>query len=373
MGIEGTERVETVIVGGGQAGLATAYFLKRQGRPAVILDAFERVGDAWRTRWDSLRLFTTARYDALPGLRFPAPGWSFPTKDEMADYLASYASVFELDVRTGTRVGSVAKFDDRFVVTTTEGRVFEADNVVVATGAHRIGKVPGFATELDPSIVQLHSSDYGRPSQLREGGVLVVGVGNSGADIALEVVREHDTWLAGKETGHIPVRIERSGKYVFVLIRFFGHHVLTQKTPIGRRARRKGGSKADPLIRVKPKDLVAAGVERVSRVAGVRDGLPLLEDGRTLEVANVIWCTGFRHDYSWLQAPVFGEDGKPLHERGVVTSEPGLYFVGLPFQYAKSSDVLPGIGRDHAYVAKHIASRGRTRPSRREISTSAAA
>lgn len=372
MSIEGTERVETVIVGGGQAGLATAYFLRRQGRPAVILDAFERVGDAWRTRWDSLRLFTVARYDSLPGLRFPAPGWSFPTKDEMADYLETYASTFELDVRTGTRVGSVSKADDRFVITTTQGRVFEADNVIVATGAHRIPRVPSFAAELAPSIVQLHSGEYHRPSQLRDGGVLLVGVGNSGADIALEVAREHDTWLAGRETGHIPVRIERSGKYVFALIRFFGHHVLTQKTPIGRRALRKIRTKADPLIRVKPKDLVAAGVERVSRVAGVRDGLPLLEDGRTLEVANVIWCTGFRSDHSWLDLPVFDEEGEPLHERGVVTSEPGLYFVGLPFQYSKSSDVLPGIGRDHAYIAKHLVSRSVDRSIPRIASSTAA-
>ena len=369
---EGTERVETVIVGGGQAGLATGYHLQREGRPAVILDAFERVGDAWRTRWDSLRLFTVARYDALPGLRFPAPGWSFPTKDEMADYLETYASTFELDVRTGTRVGSVSKVDDRFVITTTQG-AFEASNVIVATGAHRIPRIPSFAAELDPSIVQVHSGEYRRPSQLREGGVLLVGVGNSGADIALEVVREHETWLAGKETGHIPVRIERSGKYFFVLIRFFGHHVLTHKTPIGRRALRKIRAKADPLIRVKPKDLVAAGVRRVSRVAGVRDGLPLLEDGRTLEVANVIWCTGFRSDHSWLDLPVFDADGEPVHERGVVTSEPGLYFIGLPYQYSKSSDVLPGIGRDHAYIAKHIASRSVADRSMSRVASNAAA
>ncbi|MGH2640797.1 MAG: flavin-containing monooxygenase [Actinomycetota bacterium] len=373
MSIDGTERVETVIVGGGQAGLATGYLLQRQGRPAVILDAFERVGDAWRTRWDSLRLFTVARYDSLPGLRFPAPGWSFPTKDEMADYLETYASTFALDVRTGTHVRSVSKVDDRFVITTTHGGVFEADNVIVATGANRIPRVPSFAAELDPSIVQFHSSEYHGPSQLREGRVLLVGVGNSGADIALEVAREHDTWLAGKETGHIPVRIERSGKYFFVLIRFFGHHVLTRRTPIGRRAHRKGGSKADPLIRVKPKDLAAAGVQRMSRVVGVRDGLPLLEDGRTLEVANVIWCTGFRSDHSWLDLQVFDEHGEPVHERGVVTSEPGLYFIGLPFQYSKSSDVLPGMGRDHAYIAKHIASRHRTGHPAPEIASSTAA
>ncbi|HEX6400160.1 MAG TPA: NAD(P)-binding domain-containing protein [Actinomycetota bacterium] len=371
MGTEGTERVETVIVGGGQAGLATGYFLQRGGRPAVILDAHERVGDAWRTRWDSLRLFTPARYDGLPGFRFPAAGWSFPTKDEMADYLEAYAERFGLDVRTGNHVLGLARAGNRFVLTTEYGR-FEAENVVVATGAHRVPRLPTFATELDPSIVQLHSREYRRPSQLQEGGVLLVGAGNSGADIALEVVQTHATWLAGKESGHIPVRIERSGKYFFVLIRSFGHHVLTERTPFGRRALRKIRGKADPLIRVKPKDLLAAGVERVARVVGVRDGLPMLEGGRTLDVTNVIWCTGFRTDFSWIDLPIFGDDGEPMHHRGVVPSEPGLYFIGLPFQYSKSSDVLPGIGRDHAYVAERIAERTARHPSERTSVGSAA-
>jgi putative flavoprotein involved in K+ transport len=372
MSIEGTERVETVIVGGGQAGLATGYFLQRRGRRPVILDAHERIGEAWRRRWDSLRLFTPARYASLPGLRFPAAGWSYPTKDEMADYLETYASTIGLDVRTGTRVESLSTQSDRFVVTTTEGR-YEADNVVVATGAHRIPRVPAFADELDPSIVQIHSNDYHRPSQLQDGGVLLVGAGNSGADIALEVVRSHPTWLAGRETGHVPVRIDGPGKATFPIVRFLGHHVLTIRTPFGRKAIAKLSGKGDMLVRVKPRDLLAAGVERVPRVAEVRDGMPVLEDDRLLEVANVIWCTGFRNDFSWIDLPVTGEDGNPLHHRGVVKSQPGLYFVGLPYQYSLSSDVLPGIGRDHAYIAKHIASRSvADRPMSRVASSAAA-
>jgi putative flavoprotein involved in K+ transport len=371
MGIEGTEHVETVIIGGGQAGLATGYHLKHRGRPAVILDAYERVGDAWRRRWDSLRLFTPARYAGLPGMRVPAAGWSFLSKDDMADYLESYASAFDLDVRTGVRVDRLRKEFDRFVIEAGDLRI-EADHVVVATGAHRIPRIPPFASELDATIVQLHSSEYRRPSQLREGGVLLVGAGNSGADIALEVAREHDTWLAGRDTGHVPVRIEGSGKYIFVIVRFIGHHILTLKTPMGRRARRKHQGKGDMLVRVKPKDLLAAGVERAPRVAGVRDGKPLLEDGRVLDVTNVIWCTGFRNDHSWIDLPVLGEDGEPMHERGVVTSEPGLYFVGLPFQYSASSDVLPGIGRDHAYVAERIVERTVRRAADRALVRSAA-
>ena len=357
MNIEGTERVDTVIVGGGQGGLATGYHLKRLGQDPLILDAHGRVGDAWRTRWDSLRLFTYARYSALPGMRIPSAGWSFPTKDEMADYLEAYSSRFDLEVRTGVNVDRLTREGDLFVLSAGGSRL-EALNVVVATGPHRVARVPTFASELDPSISQMHSSEYLRPSQLRPGGVLVVGAGNSGADIAMEVVREQPTWLSGRDTGHVPVPIDsRRGHIGFRVFRFVAHHVLTIRTPIGRRAMAKHAGKGDPLVRVKPKDLAAAGVERVFRVAGVRDGRPILSDGRTLDVANVIWCTGFDNDFSWIDLPILDGDGMPRHHRGVVSSEAGLFFVGLPFQYAASSTVLPGIGRDHAYVARRIVER----------------
>jgi putative flavoprotein involved in K+ transport len=355
--MQSTERVETVIIGGGQAGLATAYFLKERGRQFLILDAGERIGDSWRTRWDSLRLFTPARFDHLPGFPFPGPNWSFPTKDEMGDYLEAYVQRFDLPVRTGVKVERVSKDGDRFVITSQRGR-FEADNVVVATGACRIPKVPGFAEELDPKIHQVHSKDYRSPSQLADGDVLVVGVGNSGAEISKELSTTRRTLLAGKESGHIPVRHgTRRARLGFRLFRFVAHRILTKGTPIGRKAGPKLTAHGDPLIRVRPKDLAAAGIERVPRVAGVQDGLPLLEDGRAIDVANVIWCTGYRTDFGWIDPPVLGVDGEPMHHRGVVGSQPGLYFVGLVFLYSLSSDVLPGMARDHAFVAHHIASR----------------
>jgi putative flavoprotein involved in K+ transport len=357
MSTQATERVDTVIVGGGQAGLATGYHLKRLGHDPLILDAHGRVGDAWRMRWDSLRLFTYARYSGLPGMRFPAPGWSFPTKDDMADYLEAYSSRFDLEVRTGVTVDRLTREGDRFVLSVGDSRL-EARSVVVATGPNRVPKVPPFANELDPSIIQFHSSEYLRPAQLRPGGVLLVGAGNSGADIAMEVVRDHPTWLSGRDTGHVPVPIDsRRGHIGFRVFRFMAHHVLTIRTPIGRRAFAKHAGKGDMLVRIKPKDLLAAGVERVTRVTGVRDGRPVTADDRVLDVANVIWCTGFGNDFSWIDLPIFADDGMPLHERGVVSSEAGLLFVGLPFQYSASSEVLPGIGRDHAYVADRIAER----------------
>ena len=355
-----TEQFETVIIGGGQAGLAAGYHLKKRGRPFLILDANERIGDSWRNRWDSLRLFTPARYDGLPGMPFPAPGWSFPTREEMADYLAAYAQRFELPVRTGVHVDRLSREDDRYVVTAGDRR-FEADNVIVASGALRDPKLPAFAGELDPRIVQLHSSEYRNPSQLQEGPVLLVGAGNSGAEIGNEVARTHPTLLAGRGVGAVPVRHGSvPARFVLPVIRFIGHHVLTMGNPIGRRVGPKAALHT-PLIRVKEKDLVAAGVERVPRVAGVRGGLPLLEDGRVVDVANVVWSTGFRHDFSWIDLPILRADGQPDQARGVAASEPGLYFMGLMFQYSVSSDVLPGVGRDAKHVAKELARRIATR------------
>jgi putative flavoprotein involved in K+ transport len=351
-------QLETVIIGAGQAGLATGYHLKKRGRPFVILDANERIGDSWRTRWDSLRLFTPAKYDGLPGLRFPARGWSFPTKDEMGDYLEAYAARFDLPVKSGVSVDRISRAGDRYVVEAGDDR-FEAANLIVASGAHRMPKVPAFAGELDPRITQMHSREYRNPGQLREDGVLVVGLGNSGAEIAFELSRTHAVTLAGKEAGEIPVRHGSvPARFVLPVIRFLGHRVLTMRTPIGRKVGPKLAVGATPLIRVKSKDLVAAGVERVARVAGVRDGLPVLEDGRILDVANVVWCTGYRDDFSWIHLPAFGEDGQPTHDRGIARSLPGLYFVGLIFQYAATSDVLPGVGRDAEHIAKHIAKHG---------------
>jgi len=357
------ERVHTVVIGGGQAGLSVGYHLARRGIPFVILESHPRIGDQWRQRWDSLRLFTPARFDGLPGMPFPAHADAFPTKDEMAAYLEAYAARFRLSVRTGVRVERLSRAGDRFVVTVAGGERLEADNVVVAMATFQRRRVPPFADGLDPAVVQLHSSDYRSPAQLREGGVLVVGAGNSGAEIALEVARAgHRTWMSGRDVGHIPFRIEGLAARLLLarlVLRFVFHRVLTVATPIGRRVRPKVLFRGGPLIRVKPRDLAAAGVERAARVVGVRDGLPSLEGDRVLPVANVIWCTGFHPGFSWIDLPVFGPDGEPLHERGVVAREPGLFFVGLHFLYAMSSTMIHGVGRDAERVARAIAARAR--------------
>ena len=350
-----TERFETVIVGGGQAGLAVGYHLARRKRQFVILDAAERVGDSWRRRWDSLHVFTPARYSGLPGRSFPGRGFSYPGKDDVADYLEDYAASFDLPVRTGVKVEAISKNGNGYLLA-AEGRRFEADSVVIASGAYHGLRVPAFASELDPDIVQLGSTEYRNPSQLREGGVLVVGAANSGAEIALEVARAHPTWLSGPHPGNEPFRAGSAiDKLALPLFWFFISHVATVRTPIGRKVQPMV-KKGLPLARVRPKDLEAAGIERVPRTVGAREGRPELEDGRLLDVANVIWCTGFRADFSWIALPVFDEDGEPVQDRGVVGASPGLYFVGRPFLYGFTSSLIGGVGRDAEHIAKHIAS-----------------
>jgi len=353
-----TERLETVIVGAGQAGLSVGHHLAKRGRPFVIIDEQRRVGDNWRRHYDSLRLYSPARLDGLPGMSFPGPAWTFPTKDQMADYLEEYAARFELPIRGGIRVGRVSRNGRGYVVDCGNGHL-EADNVVVATGTFGRPFTPAFAADLDPDIVQLHSSEYKNPSQLRDGSALVVGAAHSGADVAIDVASEHRTILCGRDTGQIPFDIEsRPGRLLWRVGSFLARRVLTTKTPIGRKMKPEIRAHGGPLLRFKRADLEAAGVERTTaRVAGVRDGKPELEDGAVLDVANVIWCTGFKQDFGWIELPVIAEDGWPREERGVVPSAPGLYFTGLAFQYAFSSMLILGAGRDAEHVAEHINAR----------------
>jgi len=336
-----SEHVTTIVVGGGQAGLAAGHALRRSGTSCIILDAHERVGDAWRQRWDSLRLFTQARFAALPGMRFPAPPRSYPTKDAVADYLEAYARRFGLPVRLGVDVDGVRRTGAGFEVT-AGARRFTADTVILATGAYQRPSVPAFAAQLDPRIRQLHSSEYRNPAQLGPGPALVVGAGNSGAEIALELGR--GTVLSGPSTGRLPLWVQ-SRLYWWLI-----HDALTTATRAGRRLRDDSAGSGAPLIRVTPRALRSAGVERAGRTAGVTDGRPRLEDGRVLDVAAVVWCTGYAPDFARV-----GIDGELRHERGVVRDLPGLYVLGLPFQHTLSSSLIGGVGRDAAYIARHIA------------------
>ncbi len=357
------ERIDAVVIGGGQAGLAVGHHLARRGERFAILEAADRIGTSWRNRWEGLRLFTPARYDGLPGMAFPAPPDSLPTKDDVADYLETYAAHFHLPVQTGVRVdhvAPVAQDPDEGWIVDAGGRQIQASQVVIATGAFPRPKVPEFAAELDPAINQLHASAFRDASGLQPGPVLVVGASNTGAEIAVSAAREHATILSGRDTGTMPVRPGSLGARIFdPPFWFFLSHIVKAGTPFEEKARASVLERGGPLERIWPADLTAAGIERAfARTVGVRDGRPLLADGRVLDVANVVWCTGYEPDpLTWVEPSIVGADGWPKHVRGVVTRAPGLYVVGLPFLYSGVSSLLGGVGRDAAYIADRIVAR----------------
>lgn len=356
-------RHDAIVIGAGQCGLAAAYYLRRQGLDFVVLEANQRVGDQWRNRYDSLRLYSPAKYDALPGLDLPMPGHTFPTGREMGDYLEAYVAHHQLPVETGVGVDRLSRLDaaGRGYEVRAGDRVYYADQVIVAGGFFRRPHLPAFASELDPGIRQLHSADYRRPDQLRDGPVLVVGLSHSGADLAIESVASgHPTILSGKGHGQLPFSVDsRMGRMAWPFLRFIAWNLLTIRTPIGRKMasviRSNGGA---PLLRYRRADLVRAGVELTeARTVGVTDGRPTLDDGRVLDVANVIWCTGFRPDYGWIELPVFDEAGYPRERRGVAEAEPGVYFLGVLFQYGFTSMLVGGAARDAAHVVDRLADR----------------
>ncbi len=343
------ERYDTIVIGAGQAGLATGYYLAERGADFVILDSAARVGDSWRKRWDSLRLFTTAAHSGLPGMPFPAPPGHLPDRDEVADYLERYAERMDLPVRPSCRASALARSGERYFVY-ADGVRYEAESVVVATGPFHRPRIPDAARKLAPGIHQLHSSEYRNPFDIPAGSVLVVGAGNSGAQIALELARFRKVWLAGKESGHLPRRV--LGRDVFdwlwpVMRR------ITKRT-LGGRIFQKRSGKADPLVGMSARSLASAGIQRVGRVTGVRGGLPVCE-GELVEPDVVIWCTGFAPDYRWIDLPVIDESGWPRQSRGVCTDSPGLYFVGLRFQHTLTSALIGGVAEDAVYVAERAA------------------
>jgi putative flavoprotein involved in K+ transport len=322
----------------------------------LILAANRRTGDSWRTRWDSLQLFTPAYLNALPGLAFPGPQDRCSAKDEMADYLEEYAARFDLPVRRGIRVEAITRNADRLVIM-ADGQRLEAANVVLATGGYQLPYRPGFADELDAGILQLHSSEYRTPSQLQDGDVLVVGAANSGAEIALEASATHRTWLSGRHPGSEPTRPGSRADRIFTPpFWLYISRVASVTNPIGRRLRPRMLTTTLPLGRVKPKDLAAAGVVRLPRTAGVRDGRPVMDDGQVVDVANLVWATGYRPAFDWVHIDIFDPAGQPVHDRGI-TAEPGLYFIGLFFLSSLASSLVGGVGRDAEYIARHIAGR----------------
>lgn len=353
------ETHQAVVIGGGQAGLAVSYYLKRAGEDFIILDQHPRTGDAWRRRWDSLRLFTPSQFNNLPGKPFPRPINYYPTKDETADYLETYSQEFDLPVRHGVKVENLSRKDGSYAIKAGAYR-FSARKIIVATGPYQSPVVPSFSQELEMGIDQLHSSLYQRPDQIPAQSVLVVGAGNSGIEIALELANAgKQVWLAGRDVGLLPITSSFSRLFDGRLLWWLTTNLLTLKTPAGRRMQRQVRQHGSPLGRTRRAEVAQAGAELTPRLAGVQAGRPQLGDGRLLAVEGVIWATGYRPDFSWIDLSIFGERGYPRHARGVVPEAPGLYFLGLLFQTGVSSSLLGGVGKDARYIAKQVRQIGR--------------
>jgi len=344
---------DVIIIGGGQSGLALGYHLAQQGRRFLILDAAAQVGHAWRSRWDSLRLLTPCPYNDLPGMPFPGAPWSFPSKDEVADYLARYAKTFNLPIRLGTRVTSVREAGGVYEVR-TQDTTFEALNVVCATGPFQKPHLPISTERASPSLLQLHSTGYRNPAQLPPGRVLVVGCGNSGAGIARELAASHEVHLALGSTAVTPRSL--LGRDFFWWAHLLRLTDVTADSWLGRKMRQG----PDGIIGQGPEVLAREhGLVLRPRVQGVEGHRITFVDGSSMEVAAIVWATGFRPDYTWLEVPaVLDARGVPVHQRGI-TSAPGLYFLGLKWLHRANSSLLGGVGRDAAFLASHIADRPR--------------
>jgi putative flavoprotein involved in K+ transport len=347
---DNTTQWDIVIIGGGQAGLATGYYLKKMNKQFIILDENNRIGDSWRKRWDSLKLFTPSQHDGLPDMPFPDSKGSFPGKEEMADYLEQYVKEFSLPVQLNTKVNHLYLQNNRYEIDTSGNKLI-ARKVVIATGTNPFPNVPAISSDLNQDIFQIHSSVYTNPDSLPPGDVLVVGAATSGIEIALEISKAHKTYISGNPPFHIPDNVIKYGGELYW---WLVNNILTIRTPIGKKVKKKITRGGSPLIRVSSEDLHLAGITCLPRVAGVRDGFPQLEDGSIMKIRTIIWATGYRPDFSWISVDVTDETGWPISQRGISPVQKGLYFIGMPFQFGLTSGLVGGVGRDAAYIARHI-------------------
>jgi putative flavoprotein involved in K+ transport len=352
-GRPGDEALDVVVVGAGQAGLAIAWHLARLGLRFQALEAAGELGQSWRSRWDSLTLFTPAQYDALPGMPFPAPADTYPTKEPVADYLQAYADAFRLPVRLNARVTSLSRSADGFEVRTAD-ESFSARQVVVATGPFQAAFIPPAARGLDSAVTQVHSADYRNPQALPDGPVLVVGGGNSGLQIAEELSASRRVHVSvGTNPPMLPQRL--LGRDLFWWLTRLGVMRVPAESRLGRRVQARG----EFLIGTSRRRLKRAGVTFRPRLVGADGRTVRFADGSALDVGVVVWATGYRSDYSWISIPGVVRDGRVAHRRGI-TDVPGLYFLGLSWQHTRGSALLGFVEDDASHIADHIADGGVT-------------
>ncbi|KGR73634.1 flavin-containing monooxygenase [Ureibacillus manganicus] len=340
---------DTIVIGAGQAGLSVGYYLKQQNRNFIILDRGKEVGESWNNRYDSLVLFTPRMYDALPGLPLKGEAHGFPTKNEIVRYLKEYATEFKLPIQLQTEVIKVQHKQGIFYIETNQG-VIHSKNLISATGAFQTPRIPAFSKELSKDINQLHSSQYKNPSQLIEGNVLVVGGGNSGAQIAVELSKEKETYLAiSKKLSFLPLVLFKKSMYWW--FNQFGILKASTNSFLGRVIQKKG----DPIFGYELKDAIdRKKVFVIPRVMNIIQNEITFKDSTTLKVDNIIWATGFDLIFPWLEIKeALNDRGKVIHNRGI-SNVKGLYFIGLPWQHRRGSSILQGVGFDAEYIVKHL-------------------
>lgn len=355
------KQYDVIIIGAGQAGLAIAFYLQRANLNFILIDAHSKVGDSWRKRWDSLVLFSPVDYNHLPGMPFPRKSNEFPTKDEMAHYLDSYVKHYRFPIRLNEKVYEVIRDQRLFTIKTTKG-VYKTHQVVVATGAFQTPFVPPFAKNAVKAVFQIHSSSYTNPSQITDDPALVVGTGNSGVQIALELARTRPVLLSGPEPRSVPRQI--LGKDLYWWYYALGISNITKYSLLGRLMMGNEKKKGEPIIGNALNRLKSfPNVHRMPHVVGVEGMTVLFRGGLRVKVKNIIWCTGFQNNYPWIKLDVFCQDGRPIEQRGVVRKIPGLYFIGLNWLYRMNSGQVGGVGRDARFLAqvirKHKARLGR--------------
>ncbi|MCZ2860813.1 flavin-containing monooxygenase [Blastococcus sp. VKM Ac-2987] len=359
------ELLDVLVIGAGQAGLALGHHLAARGADFLLVDAGPEIGSSWRSRWDSLRLFSPAQYDSLPGMPFPAPADTHPSKDDVADYLAAYAAHFALPVRLNSPVLRLHRDADGAFAATTPTGTLRAKQVVVATGPFQTPHIPALADGLDPQVPQLHSAEYRNPTQLPGGGrVLVVGAANSGLQIAAELATTQPVTVAvGTRPTELPQRI--AGRDLFFWLTRSGFFTVPAHTRIARRLRARG----DIVIGTRSRTLRRRGMDFRPRLLHLAGRTATFADGSTVDVDAVVWATGYRPDHSWLHVPGVVVDGQVRHDAGV-TDVRGMYVLGLPWQTCRGSALLGFVGADAATLSKRMAADA-TRPVRSEPSIQA--
>ncbi len=346
---------DTIIIGSGQAGLSAAYYLKKADQNFVVLTKDNRVGDNWRKRWDSLKLFTPAFYNNLPGMSFLSEDPDYlPDKNETGDFLETYSKEFKLPIKFNNEVIEIVRDGNLFSIK-TKTEIYHTKNVIVAAGAFQTPFIPEFSKDISESVFQIHSSFYKNPNQLKEGNVLVVGAGSSGLQISTEIKNESEikriVWLSGPDTGTFPRKLFGIDIYHFLAPTIFK---IPTKTFLGKIVKAVSYRHGDLALRPTYKKMIKSGVKRIGRTIGVKNGFPITEKSIPLEIENIIWCTGFKNNFNWIKLNIFNENGFPIHTRGIINKEPGIYFLGLHFQHTISSSLLGGVKKDAEFIINFI-------------------